>query len=153
MQTKSKKTNKNKNTKYFVHLNEPSTNIPEFEFITPETFTKKIKNNSCAEIFIGDLFDYMSLDDISNFLDTIISKLSDKGKIMIQSVDARSLCYSFAIDQADLNLFNAMAYGNGKQRLSTLSQIRNIVNTKNQIKVQKIKFINGINFYIECEKL
>jgi effector-binding domain-containing protein len=141
------------NEKYYVHMLEPAQKMDGFKFLELSTYLKKIKKNSSGDIFIGDLLEYFSVLETTQVLNELISKLSSESKIFIQGIDAKSVAYNFATDQIDSNMFISLLYNNGtKKTVFTFPNIKYIIKNIDGIEITNIKFINSINYYIECQK-
>jgi len=152
---KSQKTKKTKivNKKIFLHYLEPQVKIHGFEFVHIDKLDK-IKNNSIEEIVIQDLLEYHNDADNTGIINKLCAKLSVGGKIHIQGLDSKALCYGVTYAQIDTNTFRALVYGRGKNNMYNVSQIKNLIASEFNtiLSINKIKFINGIQYYIECEK-
>lgn len=139
--------------KYYVHLLENDQPIKNYEFIKVSDFLKKTKKETVSEIFINDLLDYYIDNERIDLIKEIVSKLDKNGKLYIQATDPKLLSSSYLYGQIDINIFKAMIFGGGnKKNITNISDIRNIINSINNIKINEIKFINAIQYYIECYK-
>lgn len=138
--------------KIFLHFIEPQVKIEEFEFFDASKIDK-IKDNSVQEIAIQDLLEYFSDTESIRILVKIVSKLKPKGKLHIQGTDANSLCCGVAYSQIDIMTFKALLFGAKKNNIFSISQIKkSIENNLNELEINKIKFLNGLQYYIECLK-
>lgn len=154
MKIKNKKEIVNKPIlKYYVHLLENDQPIKNYEFIKLSDFLKKTKKETVSEIFISDLLDYYIDSERTDLIKEIISKLDKNSKLYIQGTDPKLLSSSYLYGQIDINIFKAMIFGNGnKKNITNISDIRNIINSIDNMKINEIKFINAIQYYIECYK-
>lgn len=142
-----------KNTNYFIHIFESNKNIDNFEFISLETFFKKYKKNeSCNDILISDLLEYFDETEAIEIVSGIISKIKKNNKLYVQGTDVLSVCSSLINNQITPAMFNMIVYGLGKKNMFTIGTIKSILGSQN-LEISQIKFINGINYYIECTKL
>jgi len=116
--------------KYYVHLYDPNIENTEYKYINYADLDS-IKKSSCSEIFINDLLEYLSEEEASKCLDKIKTKLSKKGLIHIQNIDLKGFCLNIAYDR--------------------LNSLKELLISKNLV-ISKVRFLNGINFYIECTK-
>ncbi len=152
---KLQKTKKNKiiSKKIFLHYIEPQVKIDGFEFVHIDKIDK-LKNNSMEEILIQDLLEYHSDEENIGILNKLIGKLMAGGKIHIQGLDSKALCYGVTYAQIDTNTFRALVYGFGKHNIYNISQIKSLIfnEFKSALVIEKIKFINGMQYYIECIK-
>lgn len=151
MKTKqnNKKINKTQ-TLIFMHVMEPSMMLDNFEFVSVSKI-KKIKKNSVDEIYIGDLLDYLSSDDGLVILNEIISKLVSGGKLHMQSSDAKCLASALLYNNINITIYKGIIFNN-KKNIYTLTEIKNILTNIPNIKISKCKFINAIQYYVECFK-
>ena len=141
-------------TKYYLHIIEPDNLLSNYEFIELNDFLKKHKKNPSGDLFIGDLIEYYPAQDGYALLESIIQRLGQNKKIILQGVDARAVANNFIMDQISLNFYNALIYGAGKKTIHTMPSIKNILITFNKsIKIEKIQFLNSIHYYIECSKI
>lgn len=147
----SRKTNKI-SSKIFLHLIEPQIKVEGFEFYDASKIDK-IKENSLEEIIIQDLLEYFSDNDYIKILINIVSKLKPDGKLHIQGTDANSLCCGVAYSQIDVMTFKALLFGASKSNIFSLTQLKTqIEDNVKSIDINKIKFLNGLQYYIECVK-
>ena len=145
----NKKTNSIKRL-LFIHIIEPSVMLDNFEFMSVSKI-KKIKKNSIDEIYIGDLLDYLSSDDGFIILQEIVTKLTAGGKLHIQSSDAKCLASALLYNNINIAIYKGLLF-NDKKNIYTLTEIKNILSGIQNIKISKCKFINAIQYYIECFK-
>lgn len=145
----NKKTNSIKRL-LFIHIIEPSVMLDNFEFMSVSKI-KKIKKNSIDEIYIGDLLDYLSSDDGLIILQEIVTKLTSGGKLHIQSSDAKCLASALLYNNINITIYKGLLFNN-KKNIYTLTEIKNILSGIQNIKISKCKFINAIQYYIECFK-
>lgn len=137
--------------KIYLHTIEPQIPVSEFEFYNINDI-KKLKTKSAKEITIQDLLEYYEDKYINILLNDIISKLDINGKLHIQGLDIRSLCGGFVYGQVDISTFKSLIMGRGKKNIYSISQVKNILKDINNIEITKIKFINGLQYYLECVK-
>lgn len=138
--------------KYFMHIIKSTYDIANFEFVSLDKI-KKIKNKSASEIMIQDLLEYLSDEEMHDKLQTICDKLKTDGKLFIQGVDPRSISASLTYGQIPLSLFRTMVFGVGKKNIYAIAQIKELISSINDMKITEIKFINAIQYYIECQKI
>jgi|LakMenEpi08Jun12_1017391.scaffolds.fasta_scaffold01475_3 hypothetical protein len=142
-----------KDTNYFIHIFESNKDLDNFEFIDLETFFKKHKKNeSCNDILISDLLEYFSEADSLEVLSGILSKMKKGSRLYVQGTDILSVCSSLINNQITPSMFNMIVYGLGKKHMFTFGNIKSLLSGQN-LQINQIKFINGINYYIECTKL
>lgn len=148
----TKTVNKSKITleKIYLHILQPNIPIAEFEFHSINDI-KKLKNESAKEIAIQDLLEYYEDKYVNSLLNEIVSKLENNGKLHIQGMDIRSLCSSFVYGQIDTIAFKSLIINN-KKNIYSISQIKNSIKQINGLEISKIKFINGLQYYLECIK-
>lgn len=149
----SKKSKKNtasaKKTKYYIHQLKPQIEISGFEFCSLEDIDK-IKNNSATEIFIYDLLEYIPYEDLFTVYQEILKKLAKNGIIHIHGTDLRSLCLSVLDGQINSGVFRSILFGYHKRNIMSISDIKLFIGSYPNLVIQKIKFLNGLQYYIEC---
>lgn len=146
------KIHKTKNKKsLFLHIIEPSISIDGFEFYDAKKI-KKIKKDSIEKIYVGDLFDYLLDDEILQYCDEIILKLSKNGKLIIQATDPKCLASSLLYSNMHTGIYKNILYGFGKKNIHSLGEIKKLVLSSNQMKIDECRFINEIQYYLECSK-
>lgn len=138
--------------KYQIHLFESEHSVDGFEFITPEKFFKKIKKPIVTEVLLYDMLDYFGNDNRIDVLSKITTRIKSGGKIFIQGVDAKLLSSAYLYGQIDTNIFKTMLFGAGKNNIFTIDDIKNLISEVKTISVSEIKFINAMQYYIECFK-
>lgn len=137
--------------KIYLHYIESEFKIDGFEFYNASDIDK-LKENSISEILLQDFLDFNNDHDNNKILSDIVNKLKVGGILHIQSLDLRSLCNSLVYSQIDDNTFKAIVFGNGKTNLYSIPQIKELIKQTN-LKINKIKFLNGLQYYIECAKI
>lgn len=147
----SNKKNKLSIDKAYIHAIEPKISITEFEFCNIDLL-KKMKDSFSREIAIQDLLEYYEDKYILQILNEIISKLQDNGKLHIQGLDIKSLCNSVASGQIDILTFKTLLLSSGKKNFYSVLQIKSILKNIPNIEITKIKFMNGLQYYLECTK-
>jgi hypothetical protein len=147
----SRKTNK-VSPKIFLHFIEPQIKIEDFNFFDVSKLDK-IKESSLQEVIIQDLLEYFTDAEFVAILSKIVSKLKRGGKLHIQGIDAHSLCCGVAYSQIDMLAFKAMLFSTNKNNIFSITQIKQTIeNQITNIEINKIKFLNGLQYYIECFK-
>lgn len=135
--------------KLFLHLVKPEY-IPvgtEYESISN---IDNIKDNSCDEISINDLLDFLSYNEMSHILDSLITKLSNTGSLIIQSVDLYQMCSSVTFGDIDLDTIKMVLYQN-KKSIYTLYDIETELKNRKLNIIEK-KYINIFEYYIKAIK-
>lgn len=143
------KTKSNITKSIFLHVVEPSVPIDNFEFVHLSKI-KKIKKHSVSELYIGDILDYISDDDGALLLKELPNKLTKGGKLYIQAYDAK--CLSSALTHNNINntIYRNLLFNNGaKKNIYTMSEIKDLLRSTVNGKINKCKFINGLQYYIE----
>lgn len=150
---KTKKSNKIINKKIYLHYFEPKIKIEGFEFVNIEKIDK-LKNEMYEEIIIQDVLEYHIDTNAIILLQKIVSKLRSGGKLHIQGLDSKALCYGIVYSQIDIETFKVFVFGSGKNNIYTISQVRHFVQNsfKDILDINKIKFLNGLQYYLECIK-
>jgi len=150
---KNKTQSKTTNKKIYLHYFEPKVKIEGFEFVNIEKL-EKLKNNTYEEIVIQDVLEYYSDSDAVIVLKEIANKLQANGKLHIQGLDSKALCYGIVYSQIDITSFKTFVFGIGKNNIYTIGQVKNFINNEisSILKINKVKFLNGLQYYIECIK-
>jgi hypothetical protein len=143
--------NKTKYKKYYIHINKPQIEVNDFEFYEISKLNK-LKDNSISEVLIYDLLEYINYVDIYEIFKTITEKVVVDGKIHIQGTDLKSLCLAVLDSQIDSNIFRSILFGLNKKNIMSLNDTRKLIDSFSNITVNKIKFLNGVQYYIECLK-
>lgn len=140
------------NTKYQIHVIENDQPIKDFEFIQLNTFLKKIKKSSVSEVIAHDLLDYTADVEKLEILEKINDKIINGGKIYIQGTDSKLLSHAYVYGQIDHQIFKAMIFGSGKRSVLSIDELKKIINQIQNLSIVQIKFINAVQYYVECEK-
>ena len=138
---------------YYVHIFEPDQKIQNYKFINLSEFTKKKHKKQKCSVYIGDLLEYFDRNECLNILNQIVDKLGAGSKLYVQGVDSKSIAQSFASDELTEIMYNVMMYGLGKKNIFTFPTIKHLIKTIQTLEIHDIKFMNSINYYIECNKL
>lgn len=135
--------------KLFVHLLKPEYIPVGMEFVGIQDIDS-IDDNSCVEIVINDLLDYVSYNDANNILDSLIKKLCTNGSLVIQSVDLYQLSCAITFEDIDLDTCKMILYQN-KKAIYTMYDIQSEISNRNLDLVEK-KYINIFEYYIRAQK-
>ena len=137
------------NKKLFLNLIKPDfiSVGSEYESVTN---IDTIPDNSCNEIIINDLLDYLSYNESTNILDLLINKLCTNGSIIIQSVDLYQLATAVTFNDIDLDTTKIVLYQN-KKAIYTLYDIESELKNRKLNIVEK-KYINIFEYYIKATK-
>jgi hypothetical protein len=133
----------------FFHIDKPSS-LPigiTFDYIKNiETYD----NESIDNIYIQDLLDYYSDDQINDFIQVLKSKLKTGGTITIQSIDIKQLSRAVTFDEIETQLVKQLLYPL-KRSIHTLYEIDSIFNGIDMKAINK-KYINLFEYYIVIKK-
>ena len=138
---------------YFIHIKKPASELEDYQFILLDKIEKKLKPESIDNIYIHDLLDYLNPNIVREVLKLIKSKLKKHGKLYFQGIDVKSLSSSLLYGQINLPTFRSMIYGIDfdKQSIYSISEIKNIIYDLG-LRIDRTQFINGSQYYIECNK-
>jgi predicted SAM-dependent methyltransferase len=109
-----------------------------------------INNNSCEQIYIGDLLDYLNYNEAMVILDILVDKLALSGSICIQSADLFLLCSAVVFNDIDQQVSKLVLFNN-KKTIYNMSEIQTELNNRNLEIVEK-KYINIFEYYIKASK-
>lgn len=149
------KTQKNKDKQkklLFLHILEPDILIDNFEFVSISKI-KKIKKNSADKIYISDLLDHISDSETTIILNEICSKMTSGGKLYIQSSDSNCLASSLIYNNINSDIYKKILFNNNKKNIYSLGELKNIIGGIPGLKIDKCRFVNAIQYYIECYKI
>lgn len=114
----------------------------------------KAKKGSISDLYIVDLLDYFpNQESIKEFISQIKDKLSTDAKVYIQGNDIRSVAASLVYGQITNTIFNLLVFGDSKRAVFSMSEIRNLLLSSGFLKINEVKFLNGIQYYFECQKI
>lgn len=148
---KSKSSNiKKQNKKYFIHLKENTIPIENFDFYDIKKLNK-IANGSVKEIYVQDLFDFYTDNMTIGLLNDLANKLSKDGILHIQATDAINLSISLIYKQIDINIYKTIIFNNNRINIFSMSKLVKIIQESGRFTISKRKFINGLQYYIECK--
>lgn len=139
------------NKKYFIHIKEPISPVDGFEFVSLNNI-ETLKTGSLEHVYVHDLLDYLEESTCEKAIKLIKSRLKKNGILIIQGTDIKSLSASLLYGQIELSTFRSMVYGAGKKTSYTISNMKAIINNIEGLKIVKVQFINGSQYYIECLK-
>jgi hypothetical protein len=137
----------------FVHLFEPEQKIQNFKFIHFNDFTKKRNKKQKYNLYVGDLLEYFDKSDSLEVIKSIVEKLESGSQLHIQGVDAKSVAQSFASDELTETMYSVLMYGLGKKNIFTFPSIKNLIKHIDHLEIVNIRFMNAINYYLECSVL
>lgn len=137
--------------KYYIHTIKPIDSIDGFVFLELQNIDQ-IPEDTVEAIYIHDLLDYISENSVNKTIRILRSKLKEGGKLYIQGTDIKSASVSMLHGQITTKLFKSMIYGLGKISTYTISDVREILQNINGLKIIAINYINASQYYIECLK-
>lgn len=142
---------KNQENKDKIFLSIYDTNhIPTGYQLCKYDELEKIKDNSLTDIFITDLLDYYTDNQIPNIIESIISKLANNGILHIQSIDLEQFAIYLTHKVIPIE-HKKMLFGN-KNNIQTLSLISNLIIYKYpNIKILLRQYINGYEYYLKLQ--
>jgi len=144
------KTDKEKKLLY-LHFIKPLVELEKFEFFDLNNI-KKIRRSSVDEIFIGDLLDYLDDENAITLLNNLCLKIKKNGKLYIQSNDAKCLCAALIYDNINTKIYKNILFSYQKKNIFTLNEIKRMIRSIDSLGIEKCKFLNGVQYYIECHK-
>lgn len=114
----------------------------------------KMKKGSVCDLYIVDILDYFSNQErVLELITQIKDKLSENAKVYIQGNDIRSVAASLVYGQITNIMFNLLVFGQEKRAMFSMSEIRQIIKSCGFLKINETKFLNGIQYYFECQKI
>lgn len=135
----------------YLHIVKPLVELEKFEFFELKDI-KKIKRNSIDEIFIGDLLDYADDDNATVVLNEISLKLKKGGKLYLQSNDTKCVAAALLYDNINTKIFKNIIFSYQKKNIFTLTEIKKMLSTIELLNIARCRFLNGVQYYIECHK-
>jgi predicted SAM-dependent methyltransferase len=109
-----------------------------------------INSNSCEEIYVGDLLDYLEYNEAMIILDTLVDKLIVSGSLAIQSADLFLLCSAVAFSDIEQQIAKLILFNN-KKTIYNMQEIQTELKNRNLDIVEK-KYINIFEYYIKANK-
>jgi hypothetical protein len=114
----------------------------------------KLKKNSVSDLYFSDVLDYLSNNQaINSLFDQIKDKLCANASIHIQGTDIQCISSALVYGQITNTIFNMVVFGEGKRSIHSMQEIKKIILETGFLKINEIKFLNGIQYYIECQKI
>lgn len=135
----------------YLHIVKPLVELEKFEFYDLNDI-KKIRRSSIDEIYIGDVLDYLDDDNTLILLHDIHLKLRKGGKLYIQSNDSKCVAAALIYDNINSKIYKNIVFSYQKKNIFTLTEIKRIIGSIEGLKIDKCKFLNGVQYYIECQK-
>ena len=139
---------KSNSNKLFISLYDTS-NIPTGYELCLYANIEEIPAKSLDEIFITDLLDFYSDQQINGIINTLISKLNNNGKLYIQSIDLEQFCI-YLVNRG-ISPQHKYVLFNKKINIQTLSSISTIALSNQSLKCLSRKYVNGFEYYLELQ--
>lgn len=111
-----------------------------------------LADNSCDNIFIGDILDYIPPKDFNNTLDNIVSKTKTNGLIHIQAPDIFQLCWLASRMNLNIDKLRYILYDNQRGICHTFDEMIDLLNTTANIKIDTASYTNGYEYSISIKK-
>jgi hypothetical protein len=139
---------------YYIHVKPPDMGMENYEFINLDKIETALTEESVDQIHIHDLLDYLDHNMIIGVLQLIKSRLKNNGKLSAQGTDIKSSASSLLHGQININTFRSIIYGidSDKKSSYSISEIKSIFNDIGGMQINKVYFLNGSQYYIECDK-
>lgn len=135
--------------KIFLHVDEQELAPINLDFVSISDIDK-YEDNSIKEISIQDLLDYIPENDVSQTMDTIVSKLEPDGIIHIQGTDLKQLSIAVAFNKVESKLIRNILYPH-KKSISTLRAVIELLKSLD-MDIQEKKFVNIFEYYVSAKK-
>jgi hypothetical protein len=99
-----------------------------------------------------DLLDYVNDEKIKDLVLDITQKLKTDGQLFIQATDSKNLAFALVYGQINNDIYKNIIYGTNKKNTHTMGEIKNLLSTIDNLNITKCKYINTMQYYIECQK-
>ena len=113
---------------------------------------ENIKEESCDNIYIGDLFDYFEIRALPELIDTIISKIKQNGRLLIKAPDILQLSWYTCRLNLELSKLRYILYDTNRKACYSLDEILNVFSSINAIDIETAYIINGYEYSILVSK-
>lgn len=113
---------------------------------------EQIDNNSCDNIFIGDLLDYIPPKDFEDTLNSIVDKTKTDGLIHIQAPDIFQVCWFGARMNLSMDKLRYILYENQRGFCHTFDEMISLVNKIKNTKIDMASYTNGYEYSISIKK-
>lgn len=134
--------------KLFVS-NYDTSNVPTGYDLYHYEKLSEINDKSLDEIFISDILDYYTDNNIPAVLSSLIAKIKHSGKLHIQSIDLEQFC--FYLSNKVISTDKKYLLFNNKNNIQTLASLCNILLQNRYLQIISRKYLNGFEYYIELQ--
>lgn len=137
----------NKNNNISILINEDIESPAGYKVYEVEDL-ENIKEESCDNIYIGDLLDYYNVNNLPNLVDSIIAKIKTDGKLLIKAPDLLQLSWYTCKLNLDLNKLRYILYETNRKACYTLDEIIDALNHIDTVTVDTANLTNGYEYSI-----
>ncbi len=123
----------------------------KYKVHTLETYSV-LADESCDNIYIGDLMDYISPTTLKEITETIISKLRKGGEIHIKAPDLLQLCWYSSRLNLHLSKTRYVLYGSNKIACYCMDEIILALKNLGTTSVVSATYANGYEYSITARK-
>jgi hypothetical protein len=133
----------------FVNIVKPEFLPVGTKFVSASDI-ETVQDNSCEEIYIADLLDYVNYNEAMIILDDLVRKISLGGTLIIQSADLFLLSSAITFNDIDQQIAKMVLFNN-KKTIYNLQEIESELKNRNLDILEK-KHINIFEYYIKATK-
>jgi len=103
-------------------------------------------------IYIGDLIDYIPINQVKETLQEIIDKLVKNGRLSIKGPDILQLCWYCSKLNLDVNKFRYIVYQTGRKSCYSMDEIILILSNIPGISIESASYVNLYEYSIVVNK-
>lgn len=112
-----------------------------------------IPKNSCDNLYIGDLFDYIDTNNIIDLLKQLIEKIKvEDGLLHIKAPDLLQSCWYTARMNLDINKLRYILYQTNRKNCYSLEEIVSLINSVENTEIVSAFYVNGYEYSITINK-
>lgn len=109
---------------------------------------KNIVSNSCENIIIDDIIDYLPHSNIETFIKLLSSKLRINGSLIITGIEIGTLCRSTISEVISPSDFSTVIQA--RSSMSSIGDVLNILK-KNNLKIQS-SLVKGLKYEVSATR-
>jgi len=107
-----------------------------------------LDNQSCENIYIGDLLDYIVPNDLESTISKIISKAQIGGQLHIKAPDILQLSWYVSRLNLSLTKFRYVVYDTGRASCYSMDEILTVLAQEKNLRIVSATYTNGYEYAI-----
>lgn len=134
-----------------IYVSKDDRTIENFKTVKLKSFSEdlsEIINNSCTDIIVDNIIDYLPYESINKFFQAIVSKLRIDGKMVITGIDAGELSRDILSGKLSPQDYNSII-----ETSSSISFMSDIISLLHRLSLKvEVATLKGVKYEISAKR-